>query len=91
MVVLAKNIPEFESLTGMKIKWETLPDIQARQKLVVEITSASGGVDGFFTSLHVGEEAVLEGGVVRAAEPFLQDRTLRRRTGTSTTSPAAPS
>ena len=33
--VLEKNIPEFESLSGMKIKWETLPEIQARQKLVV--------------------------------------------------------
>ena len=33
----------------MKVKWETFPEIQARQKLVVEMTSASGGVDGFFT------------------------------------------
>src|SRR5256885_29329 len=27
--VLEKNIPEFESLSGMKVKWETLPEIQA--------------------------------------------------------------
>ena len=25
--VLEKNIPEFESLSGMKVKWETLPEI----------------------------------------------------------------
>src|SRR6267142_2360080 len=25
--VLEKHIPEFESLSGMKVKWETLPEI----------------------------------------------------------------
>jgi multiple sugar transport system substrate-binding protein len=49
--VLEKNIPEFESLSGMKVKWETLPEIQARQKLTVEMTANSGGIDAFFTSL----------------------------------------
>ena len=48
--VLEKNIPEFESLSGMKVKWETLPEIQARQKLTIEMTAGSGGVDAFFTS-----------------------------------------
>src|SRR2546426_5847367 len=51
--VLEKNIPEFESLSGMKVKWETLPEIQARQKMTVEMTANSGGIDAFFTSLHV--------------------------------------
>ena len=41
--VLEKNIPEFESLSGMKVKWETLPEIQARQKLTVEMTGGSSG------------------------------------------------
>src|SRR5437016_2805947 len=49
--VLEKNIPEFESLSGMKVKWETLPEIQARQKMTVEMTANSGGIDAFFTSL----------------------------------------
>ena len=39
--VLEKNIPEFESLSGMKVKWETLPEIQARQKMTVEMTAGS--------------------------------------------------
>src|SRR5262249_53355784 len=51
--VLEKSIPEFESLSGMKVKWETLPEIQARQKLTVEMTANAGGIDAFFTSLHV--------------------------------------
>ena len=47
--VLEKNIPEFESLSGMKVKWETLPEIQARQKLTVEMTGGASGIDAFFT------------------------------------------
>src|ERR1700739_3133799 len=43
--VLEKHIPEFESLSGMKVKWETLPEIQARQKMTVEMTANSGGID----------------------------------------------
>src|SRR6266436_7029997 len=39
--VLEKHIPEFESLSGMKVKWETLPEIQARQKMTVEMTANS--------------------------------------------------
>ena len=74
--VLEKNIPEFESLSGMKIKWETLPEIQARQKLVVEMTSASGGVDGFFTSLHVEKKRFWKAGWYEPLNRFLQDRTL---------------
>src|SRR5262245_25407978 len=74
--VLEKNIPEFEALSGMKIKWETLPEIQARQKLVVEMTSASGGVDGFFTSLHVEKKRFWKAGWYEPLNRFLQDRTL---------------
>ena len=65
--VLEKNIPEFESLSGMKVKWETLPEIQARQKMTVEMTGGSTGIDAFFTSPR-GEEAVLEGGLVPRPE-----------------------
>jgi multiple sugar transport system substrate-binding protein len=74
--VLEKNVPEFEALSGMKIKWETLPEIQARQKLVVEMTSASGGVDGFFTSLHVEKKRFWKAGWYEPLNRFLQDRTL---------------
>jgi multiple sugar transport system substrate-binding protein len=74
--VLEKNMTEFESLTGMKVKWETLPEIQARQKLVVEMTSASGGVDGFFTSLHVEKKRFWKAGWYEPLNRFIQDRTL---------------
>jgi hypothetical protein len=60
--VLERNIPEFESLSGMKVKWETLPEIQARQKMTVEMTANSGGIDAFFTSLHVEKKRFWKAG-----------------------------
>src|SRR5499433_3764306 len=74
--VLEKNIPEFESLTGMKVKWETLPEIQARQKMTVEMTAASGGIDAFFTSLHVEKKRFWKAGWYHPVNKFLEDKTL---------------
>jgi multiple sugar transport system substrate-binding protein len=74
--VLEKNIPEFESLSGMKIKWETLPEIQARQKLTVEMTGGSSGIDAFFTSLHVEKKRFFKAGWYTPLNKFIQDPTL---------------
>src|SRR5437867_4317337 len=74
--VLEKNIPEFESLSGMKVKWETLPEIQARQKLTVEMTANSGGIDAFFTSLHVEKKRFWKAGWYHPLNKFLDDKSL---------------
>ena len=74
--VLEKNIPEFETLTGMKVKWETLPEIQARQKLTVEMTGGSSGIDAFFTSLHVEKKRFWKAGWYHPLNKFLEDPTL---------------
>ena len=74
--VLEKNIPEFESLSGMKIKWETLPELQARQKLTIEMTAGSGGVDGFFTSLHVEKKRFWKAGWYQPLNKLLDDSSL---------------
>ena len=74
--VLEKNIPEFESLSGMKVKWETLPEIQARQKMTVEMTANSGGIDAFFTSLHVEKKRFWKAGWYHPLNKFLADPTL---------------
>ena len=70
--VLKKHILGFESLSGMKVKWETLPEIQARQ------SSPSGGprTPADRRVLHLAprrEEAVLEGGWSHPMNKFLQD------------------
>ncbi|HEV8307650.1 MAG TPA: sugar ABC transporter substrate-binding protein [Methylomirabilota bacterium] len=74
--VLEKNIGEFESLSGMKIKWETLPEIQARQKLTVEMTGGSSGIDAFFTSLHVEKKRFFKAGWYTPLNRFIGDPTL---------------
>src|SRR5262245_58808579 len=74
--VLEKHIPEFESLSGMKVKWETLPEIQARQKLTVEMTGGSTGIDAFFTSLHVEKKRFFKSGWYAPLNKFIEDRTL---------------
>lgn len=60
-VLLTKNpwsetletlLPEFETLTGITVQYENIPEIQARQKITVDF-AGGGTVDCFFTSLHV--------------------------------------
>jgi multiple sugar transport system substrate-binding protein len=74
--VLEKNIPEFESLSGMRVKWETLPEIQARQKMTVEMAGGSTGIDAFFTSLHVEKKRFWKAGWYHPLNRFLEDRSL---------------
>ena len=50
---MEKLLPDFEKQTGIKAEFATLPEIQARQKLTVEFTGGSGGIDAWYTSLHV--------------------------------------
>ena len=73
---MVKHIPEFESLSGMKVKYEILPELQARQKLTVEMTAASGGVDAFFTSLHVEKRRFWRSGWYEPLNKYLEEKTL---------------
>ena len=50
---MEKLLPDFEKQTGIKAEFATLPEIQARQKLTVEFTAGSGGIDVWYTSMHV--------------------------------------
>ena len=50
---MEKLLPDFEKQSGIKTEFATLPEIQARQKLTVEFTGGSGGIDAWYTSLHV--------------------------------------
>ena len=69
-------MPEFESLTGIKVKYEILPEIQARQKLTVEMTAGSGGLDAFLSSLHVEKRRFWKSGWYEPLNKYLEDKTL---------------
>src|SRR5437016_13949145 len=43
--VLEKNIPEFEPLSGMKVKWATLPEIPPRQQVTVDRPANAAATD----------------------------------------------
>ena len=49
---LKPKIPEFESLTGIKVHLEVLPEDQSRQKLAIAFTSGKGEVDVFGSQRH---------------------------------------
>ena len=42
---ITPKIPEFEQLTGIKVKLEVLPEDQNRQKMAIAFSSGSGVVD----------------------------------------------
>lgn len=45
-------IPEFEKLTGIKVRMEVLPEDQNRQKLAVAFTAGRGDIDVFGSQRH---------------------------------------
>jgi multiple sugar transport system substrate-binding protein len=73
---IVKYTPEFEALTGITVKYEILPEIQARQKLTVEMTAGSGGLDAFLSSLHVEKRRFWKAGWYEPLNKYLEDKTL---------------
>jgi multiple sugar transport system substrate-binding protein len=73
---IVKYHSEFEALTGITVKYEILPEIQARQKLTVEMTAASGGLDAFLSSLHVEKRRFWKAGWYEPLNKYLEDKTL---------------
>ncbi|MGE3271702.1 MAG: sugar ABC transporter substrate-binding protein [Chloroflexota bacterium] len=50
---LEAALPKFTEQTGITVNFEDLPEIQGRQKLVVEFAGGGGNIDVFASSLHV--------------------------------------
>jgi len=73
---MVKHIPEFESLTGIKAKYEVLPEVQGRQKFTVEMTAGAGGVDAWHASMHVEKRRAWKSGWFQPLNKFLEDKSL---------------
>ncbi len=73
---IVKHVPEFEALTGIKVKYETLPEVQGRQKLVVEMASGAGGVDAWHASMHVEKRRFWKSGWFQPLNAYLEDKNL---------------
>jgi len=73
---MVKFFPEFEDLTGMKVKYEVLPEVQGRQKLTVEMTGGGGGLDAWHASMHVEKRRFWKSGWFQPLNKFLEDKSL---------------
>src|SRR5574341_1790136 len=60
----------------MKVKYEVLPEVQGRQKLTVEMTAGSGGVDAWHASMHVEKRRFWRSGWFQPLNKFLEDKSL---------------
>ena len=73
---IERLLPEFEQLTGIKVDYTDLPEIQARQKATVEFTAGSGGVDAWYSSLLIEKRRFWKAGWYLDLSKFLKDPTM---------------
>ncbi len=69
-------IPEFEKLTGIKVRLEVLPEDQNRQKMAVAFASGRGDIDVFGSQRHQEGAKYLSAGWYEPLKPFIDDRSL---------------
>jgi len=74
--VAEQALPEFTELTGITVNFEDLPEIQARQKLVVEFAGGGGTLDAFVTSLHVEKTLFAKSGWYLPLNDMIADKKL---------------
>lgn len=73
---IIKYFPEFESLTGMKLQYEVIPEVQGREKLVIQITAGTGDIDAWHASMHVEKRRFWKSGWFQPLNEYLRDRSL---------------
>lgn len=72
--VVEESLPEFKDLTGISVNFEDLPEIQARQKMVVEFAGGGTGLDALYTSLHVEKSQFAKSGWYLPLNELIQDK-----------------
>jgi multiple sugar transport system substrate-binding protein len=73
---IQKMAPDFEQQTGIKVEFWDLPEMQARQKLVVELTSGGGGIDAWWSNLYMERRRFWKSGWIAPLNKFLNDPTM---------------
>lgn len=71
--ILEKGLPEFEALTGIKVGFEQIPEQQARQKQIIELTSGKPSFDVIHESFHVQKRLFEKSGWVADLDGFMKD------------------
>jgi multiple sugar transport system substrate-binding protein len=73
---MQKMAPDFEKQTGIKVDFWDLPEMQGRQKLVVELTSGAGGIDAWWSNLYMEKRRFWKSGWTAPLNKFLNDPTM---------------
>jgi len=71
--LIAKKLPEFEALTGMKVTLETYPEDQFRQKIVVELAGGSTRIDAFTTGTSYEGRKFFVSGWYEPLDKYIKD------------------
>jgi multiple sugar transport system substrate-binding protein len=66
-------LPEFERLTGIKVKVEAMPEQQYRQKIQVEMTGRSKDIDVFMTAVQNEGAKFAKNGWYEALDDYVKD------------------
>ncbi|HYF92423.1 MAG TPA: sugar ABC transporter substrate-binding protein [Symbiobacteriaceae bacterium] len=70
-----KNLPQFESMTGIKVTYEVIPEQNYFDKVTVSLSSGSGTVDAFMTGAYqVWQYA--PPGYMQPLEDFINNKSL---------------
>jgi multiple sugar transport system substrate-binding protein len=73
---IAPKIPEFEQLTGIKVKFEVLPEDQNRQKLAIAFSSGRGDIDVFGSQRHQEGAKYFAAKWYEPLKPYLANRSI---------------
>jgi multiple sugar transport system substrate-binding protein len=71
--IIEKGLPEFEAMTGIKVGFEQIPEQQARQKQIIELTSGKPSFDVIHESFHVQKRLFEKSGWVADLSAMMKD------------------
>jgi multiple sugar transport system substrate-binding protein len=71
--LIKEKLPEFEELTGIKVRLEDFPEDQFRQKMVVELAGGSTTIDAFATGTNFEGRKFYSSGWYEYLDPYLAD------------------
>src|SRR5690348_5935542 len=70
---ITPKIPEFERLTGIKVRLEVLPEDQNRQKLAIAFVSNRGDIDVFGSQRHQEGAKYHAAGWYQPLKPYIDN------------------
>lgn len=74
--LIKRHLPEFESLTGIKVGFEQIPEQQQRPKVAMEMATGHPSFDVVNVGMHVQKRLVERAGWMDDLRPYIADKGL---------------